>query len=252
MGSDMYVALSGALARMRELDVAANNLANVDTVGYKRDRTSFVTALETALSSADGKLTPGAAAQVYAAVGSDQFDSRGGPIETTGGSLDVAIDGSGYFAVQTDRGTRYTRAGAFSVNAEGQLTTASGEPVLGGGSPIGLPAGPVEITASGAILLQGLQAGDPLQNVGQLSLVEFAEDALLTKEGRNLFRAPEDVVPIEAESPQFVPRSLERSNVQPVQELADLVILQRSFDIALRMLESDNEASTRLIQEMSS
>ncbi|MGH0033742.1 MAG: flagellar basal-body rod protein FlgF [Myxococcota bacterium] len=252
MGTDMYVALSGALGRIRELEVLSNNLANAQTVGFKRDRTSFVATLESALRTAGGESAPGAGGHVFTALDSERFDPRAGAIEATGNRLDVAIDGPGYFSVQTPEGIRYTRAGAFSIDGNRQLVTSSGFPVLGEGGPIRVGRADAEIRANGEVVLPSIDLESPPSVVGRLRIVEFDDPEVLVKQGASLLRAEDGVEPRAADETRLAERSLERSNVDPVRELAELVIVQRSFDMAMQMLQADDEASRRLIQEVSS
>lgn len=246
MSTDLYVALSGALAHLEELDLVANNLANADTVGYKRDRPTFVAALESALQGLDGRVAPGASGSVFVASSGPVADFTGGSVEQTGAALDVAIQGEGLFSVQTPGGTRYTRAGSFTVSSAGLLTTPAGHPVLGDGGPIELGTRAAEIRSSGQVVdAEGSE-------LGRLQLVSFEDPGALRKEGQNLLRAPADAAARPIDDPALVERSVERSNVQPVQELAHLVVLQRSFDVVMQMLRADNEAREQLIREVSS
>ena len=121
MGSNIYVAASGAAARLQQLEIVANNLANAESVGFKADRAIFRTALEAALSQREGEPTDGAPGGVYVEVGETGFNPAPGPIRSTGAPLDVAIDGEGFFVVTTPEGERYTRAGAFQLDRDQQL-----------------------------------------------------------------------------------------------------------------------------------
>ncbi|MDJ0866938.1 MAG: flagellar hook-basal body protein [Myxococcota bacterium] len=244
MSSDLYVSLAGALARLRELDVVANNLANVDTPGFKRDRISFEAALETTIEDLEPSVE-GAPGRVFTAFGPAGVDFRAGAVARTGAPLDAAIDGPGFFEVDTPSGPRFTRAGSFSVNGAGQLATADGHAVRGDAGPIAVGDRSVTIASSGEVLDEQQRA------LGRLQIVDFDEPALLEKEGANLFRAPAALVPEAVPGARLIPNSVERSNVQAVEELAHLVTLQRAFDIAVRAMQSDDEATQRLIQEIS-
>ncbi len=254
MGTDLYVALSGALGRLRELEVMSNNLANAETVGFKRDQPSFVAALESSLQSADGGRVRGAAGRVFTALGSERFDLREGAIESTGSPLDVAIDGRGFFTVETPEGPRYTRAGAFQVDRTGRLVSAEGHPVMGTEGFIQVDRSTAEIRANGEVVVESRTLDEPPRVVGRLAVVDFEEPEKLVKRGANLFEAEPgpEMKPQAVEDARLAERSLERSNVDPVRELAELVIVQRSFDMAMQMLQADDEATRRLIQEVSS
>lgn len=244
MGSTVYIAASGAEARLRQLELVANNLANVHTDGFKADRSTFKAFFEGALADANGGETTGAAGGVYVSTADGGFDHSSGPIRRTGGALDVAIQGDGYFVVETDQGDRYSRAGSFMVNGAGQLVTARGNPVLG-------DAGPIEISGAGARILGN---GDVVENgqvVGTLRLVEFEEKNSMVKQGDGLFVAKDGIDPEDADRIALIEGSVESSNVQPTAEMANLVILQRAFEAAIQAMQQDDEATESLIQEIS-
>lgn len=246
MSTDLYLALSGAMTRLRELDVVANNLANAETTGFKRETPIFAVALEASLRDVTRERVGGVPGRVFAETRATRLDLAPGPIARTSGPLDVAIDGPGFFEVETPAGPRYTRAGSFVVDPQGRLTTPDGFPVLGTGGPIAVGDRPVEIRASGAVV------DDREDEVGRLRVVRFDAPENLVKEGSGLFRAGEDLAPLPVENPELIERSLERSNVRPVEELASLVALQRSFDAAMRVLETGDRVTGQLLREVSS
>ncbi|MEB2344443.1 MAG: flagellar hook basal-body protein [Deltaproteobacteria bacterium] len=245
MASGMWVGLAGALARVRELDVVANNLANADTDGFKTGRVSFATLLETGIRDVGAGHARGAAGRVFPTVAPTALDLARGPVATTGGALDAAIDGDGFFAIETPAGPRYTRAGAFAIGTDGTLVTAAGHPVRGEAGPIVADQGPVSIRGGGAVV-DGTGAV-----VGRLQVVTFDDPAALAADGAGLLRAAPDAAAIPVEDPQVAPGALERSNVRPAEQLASLVFLQRAFEISLRAMQADDQATGRLIQEMS-
>jgi flagellar basal body rod protein FlgG len=238
----LYLSGVGARARMSQLEVVANNLANADTTGFKADEPLFAAALSMALEDDRGGSHPGALA--FVAPSGIQARHEQGPISKTGGSLDVALQGAGFFQVQTPDGPRYTRAGSFTVNPDGFLAGPAGHPVLGA-------SGPIAVGSRGARIEQGGSVVDSSGNVlGRLAVEEFLEPELLIKEGSSLFRAPIELVGLPVESPRIEAGSLEQSNVKPVEELAKLLILQRAFDASMQSLQADDQASRRLIEEM--
>jgi flagellar basal body rod protein FlgG len=152
------------------------------------------------------------------------------------------IDGLGFFEIQTEQGLRYTRAGNFIVNREGQLSTPSGQAVMGDGGPIVIGDGDARIEPSG-------QISDPSGNIyGRLKVVEFADVHGLAREGQSLFRPAEGVAGTPAVSPTVIPESIEGSNVQSTRELATLVMLQRAFEVNLRAMQMDDETTQNLIE----
>ncbi len=241
MADDLFVSVSGAIARLRDLETVSNNLANAETTGYKRDLTLFRSALEQALEAA-GLPVPGSPGMTRVGVDGGATDFTPGAAQFTGNPLDVAIQGPGFFEIETADGPRFTRAGSFRVNAAGQLATPAGDPVLGLGGPIAV-AGDARISPSGEVL------GDRGQSLGRLLLVEFPNHEL-AKSGGNLWEALPGAARSDVAEPALAAASLERSNVAPVSELARLVALQRAFDVEMRMLQTQDEATQQLLQEV--
>jgi flagellar basal-body rod protein FlgG len=247
LGDSTYVSASGAVSRLRQLETVANNLANADTTGFKADRAVFHAALESALLDPEGRLTPGSSGRIFVAPSLMVTDHGRGNAQPTGAPLDVAIDGPGFFAIETPAGVRYTRAGSFAVGAGGNLANPDGYAVLGEGGPINLGGTTGRIRSSGEVVdAEG-------EVVGRLRIVEFAEEDLpsLEKEGSTLFRAPAEAVGIPSDDPALIEGSLERSNVSPVHEMAVLMLLQRSYEATMQILQSDDQATESLIREVS-
>ena len=238
MPGGAYSALSGMRTRLDELDRLAADLANVSTVGYKTERSAkraserdeFATALESA---------------VDVAMAGRKIDFRPGLIASTGRDLDVAIDGSGFFVVQTPAGERYTRNGSFSRRADGTLTTSTGDPVIGENGEIRLPNVPISISDSGT-----MTSGTTV--VGQLQVVQFASEADLIRESGAMFRALTGATPEPAEI-RLVTGSIEQSNVNMVDRMAKLTELSRNFEqlnksINVLMTELDARAISELVR----
>lgn len=245
MGGSIYISSSGAVSRLNQLEILANNLANAETVGFKSDQPVFQAALEGALVDAEGAPAPGAPVQTYVATREIATDHGQGPVSRTDRDLDVALQGPGFFTVSTPAGVRYTRAGSFRVSPDGLLATPDGHPVLGEGGPIQAGDRPVRIGSAGQVV------DDRGSELGRLRVETFDDPSLLLKEGASLFRAPPDAVGLPAERVSMVPGALEQSNVQSVRELANLMILQRSYEASMQALRADDEATERLLQEMS-
>lgn len=228
MPGGAYSALSGMRTRLEELDRLAADLANVSTVGYKTERAAKVASerdeFATALDSA-----------VDVMMGGKKIDFKPGLIASTGRDLDVAIDGSGFFVVETPAGERYTRNGSFSRRADGTLTTSTGETVLGENGAITLPNGPVSIGDDGTIT-----SGTAI--VGRLQVVQFASERDLIRESGAIFRALAGATP-EAAEVRLVTGSIEQSNVNMVDRMAKLTELTRNF-------ESLNKGVTTLMNDL--
>jgi flagellar basal-body rod protein FlgF len=182
MGSGIYIASAGAVAQSDALDVTANNIANAGTTGFRADRVSFGAALAR-VRSPDIALV---------GVAATEPDISAGALEQTMNPLDLALEGDGFFAVDTAKGTRYTRAGNFRLDDERKLVTAEGNPVRGDGGPISIPEGTrtIAISADGEVT-----ADDTV--VGKLELTRFKANQV-KREGGTLFSAsgkPEDGEP---------------------------------------------------------
>ena len=221
MENALLIGLSRQVALGRELDVIANNVANVSTNGFKARSARFQEHLMPK-ARADGFERPDQRLS-YVIDRGTPLDTAAGPIEYTSNPLDVAIKGDAFFAVQTPGGERFTRSGAFEVNLAGQLVTAEGHVVLGEGGPIAF--GPQEtgisIAADGTISTSQGQRG-------RLRLVRFADMQALKNEGANLFSS--DVPPAPAGRTSTVQsRAVERSNVKPVVEMTRLIEVNRSY-----------------------
>lgn len=233
MDSGLYAACAGLMARTDSLDAIANNLANTSTVGFRARQGSFSSVLAEAgkhpLGSVLNQVTNN-----YGVFGSTHLDAAQGSLTATGNSMDFAIQGPGYFAVQTANGTQYTRNGAFRVSPQGQLTTQSGEAVLGQGGAIRLAPGTVSVGPDGTISSNGVVAG-------RLKLVEFAPGTELQGAGNNFYTAP--AISERAATQSSVNQGmLENSNVNPVVSVVALIDAQRSAETmrhALSMFDTE-------------
>lgn len=222
MSDGLYAALSGAMSQTRALEVVANNLANVTTTGFKADRVSF----RDTLASAEAGTT---ATQHQVEVSDVRPDLRDGVIRDTGGPLDVAILGPGFFAVETSRGTRYTRNGAFTLSPQGVLSTADGQTVLGtSGRVVASQNAQVHIDAHGLV-------HDGGQVIGQLRVVDIKPSVLL-REGLGLWNVKNGETPNRIE-PSLQAGAVEQSNVNAIQGMSDLVLISRAYESYNRAIE---------------
>jgi flagellar basal-body rod protein FlgG len=216
-------------ARQDAMDVLANNLANVSTTGFKSD-TAFFRAYQNALDDADSTTNIDKSASLE----NTKTDYSNGPMHSTGRELDAAIDGEGFFTIQTPGGERYTKDGSFTLNSNGQLVTHDGYTVSGRSGPITLPPGAVTIDPAGNISVDG-------QTVDTLRVVRFANNSTLAKEGKNLFQqtnaknAPQTI-----ENPNVQQGQLESSNVNAIREMVTMMKYMREFESLQRMLTSMN------------
>lgn len=222
------------LAHSQRLNQTSNNLANVNTNGYKREEVTFWEMLYK--NSAD-QTRAGKALKIIT-------NHEQGPVKQTGNPLDFAINGEGFFKVMTENGPRYTRAGNFLVNSQGQLSTPGGDIVLGEGGPINIKGQDITVAEDGTISEDGV-------TVDHLAVVSFNDLDNLEKNGRNLFRpAGEDNNEIQVDNPSVKQGYLEASNVNTVKEMTELIDLQRAYASQQKVISSfdrmDELAITRL------
>ncbi|CAA9308445.1 MAG: Flagellar basal-body rod protein FlgF [uncultured Microvirga sp.] len=242
MENALLIGLSRQMALGRELDVIANNMANVTTNGFKARQARF-----------REYLMPGASADAFQAQdrrvsyvmdGGTPLDISAGNVERTGNPLDVAVKGDGFFAVQTPAGERYTRNGAFSINQAGQLVTSDGHPALGENGPITFS--PQESGA--AIAPDGTVTTNQGQR-GKLRLVRFADPQSLKNEGTNLFSATALAEPAGVTS-RLEPGAIERSNVKPILEMSRLIEVNRNYTSTAGMVSRMDELRRTAIQRL--
>ncbi len=233
MSSGFYAAFSGWLARSEALDTAASNLANAGTQGFRAEREYFRSALMGPGASGDQL---DSTVNNFGVLGGSQLDLDQGALTTTGNPLDVAIEGQGFFAIQTKNGVRYTRDGSFHRSSTGLLITASGEPVLDPkGRPIRVPAGDVTIGADGVISVDGAVSGT-------IAVFSFPSAASLAPEGANFFSPVAGVKPKLSTAATLHQGALEGSNQNVIQGTLDLILAQRQAEMmqkALVLFDSD-------------
>jgi flagellar basal-body rod protein FlgF len=244
----LLIGLSRQATLERQLDVVANNVANVNTAGFKADRSLF-----------QEYLMPGAHEDNF--VGNDRrlsyvqdratfHDFSQGAAEQTKNPLDLAIDGSGFLVVQTPAGERYTRDGGLQMNGQGQLVTAAGNPVLGTSGPIVFQPTDhdINVTADGTItVVEGNGRTDSVR--GKLRLVSFPEAQKMLKEGLNLYAAGEG-------SPQPDLKSslrqgfIEKSNVNGVAEMSRMIEVTRAYTQISTLLQQESDLHKSAIEKL--
>ena len=245
------IGLSRQISLHRELEVVANNIANIDTTGYKADGSVFheflmPIARNGAFQSNDQRLS-------FVLDRATWHNFGNGALDKTGNPLDVAIDGDAFLVVQTSRGERYTRNGALQINATGTLVTASGDPVLGDGGPIQFQNtdSNVSINPDGTITVRegGNAASDSAR--GKLRLVRFAQVQTLLKDTSSMFRAPQGTAPLPAETNvRVVQGTIEASNVRPVIEMARMMELTRTYTMIAGLLQQASDHRRNAIDKL--
>jgi len=249
MDNTTYVGLSKQILLQRELDIAANNLANVDTTGFK------VESLMSAADTATPARTIGVSQPVQFAVDNGVArDFTQGGLQQTGAPLDLAIQGQGFFQVQTASGVQFTRDGRFATDSQGQLVTQNGDPVLGAtGSPITLnPQGGAPAIGRDGTVTQMLPGQAQAQVVGQVGVVNFTDLSALSKQGGGLYSNTTNVQPTPATDAIVKQGMLEASNVQPIIQVTDLIRINRAYSAMAQMMSDTASLSETAIQKLGS
>ncbi len=240
MESATYIALSRQGGLRRQLDVVANNLANMNTSGFKGEKMMFVEHLV----NSKGGYRPIGEKQAYVRDIATMRDFSEGPLEQTGNPLDLAISGEGYFTIQTDQGNRYSRNGHFELDEAGQLVTKSGDPVLAeGGSPVFFAPGDTKI-AIGRDGTISTQNGD----LGKLAVVKFANEQELRPGAGGLMAT--ETTPDAVENPNIQQGMLEGSNVLPIVEMSHMIKVHRTYDGVKNFLEREDERMRKMIRDL--
>lgn len=242
MDSPGYIVLSRMTAQLRAQAVTANNLANADTPGFRLSRPVFA---EHETQQRFTQRIPGGRAVDYAWDRATWRDNMPGAITRTGNPLDVAIQGEGYFAVETIRGERYTRSGRFTIGADGRLTDQQGHAVLNdAGRPIAIAPNDtrIEVRGDGSIISEN----GPL---GRLRVVRFDNDQTLRAEGERLFDAAGQQ-PQPIARPAVMQGAVEGSNVRPVIEITRMMAEVREFQMATQFADREGERLSTAIDRI--
>ncbi len=221
-----YTTLTRQSGLMREMRVIANNIANSATTGFKQEGVIF-SEYVSPIENSDS---------VSMALGNTRNTSlEQGALTSTGGAFDFAIEGDGYFWLDTPRGERFTRAGSFAPNAEGDLVNMQGYRVLdAGGAPIFIPpdAHNLSVGGDGTISSNG-------RALGQIGVIEPSEGTQLVRENGVMFRAEGDVLP--ATSAKIAQGFLEGSNVDAIGQVSRMIEVQRAYELGQSFMENENE-----------
>lgn len=231
MDNAIYTMLTRQSGLMREFSSVANNVANMATTGFKAEHGVFS---EYIRNIEAGATSPGGATSLsMGRLGAHATDLTDGGLKSTGGELDMALSGEGFFQVQTPNGERLTRAGHFMLNAERILVNPQGHPVLDtGGGEIAIPqeAASIQVARDGTISSDGVELG----RVG----VFTADTVTLRREGNNLWTG-ENIQNVDV--PNIASGFLEESNVNPVLEMARMIEVQRHYDAGQALLDIEDE-----------
>ena len=242
MNSGLYSALSGSVAAMKRMDVISNNLANANTPGFKKDAMLF----ETVLTGADNSL---AASQGTSSAPTLQnnntfIDYSTGSIAQTGNVLDMAIDGDGFFVVETPDGLVYTRQGNFHITSNGTLVTSNGFPVMNDqNAPITIEGSLVEVESTGLVKVDG-------EEVGSLQIVDFPKPYRLTKVSSASF-IPEDArVEPQPATGGVSQGHLENSNVEAISEMVQMIATHRYYEACQKVVRSFDDMVGKAVNDL--
>lgn len=236
MDNPSYVTLSRQTGLLKDLNVIANNLANMSTEGFRRESVAFTEVLKR-LDVQGGSISQADANARFT-------DFSQAELHQTNGSFDFAIEGDGFFLVETPAGPALTRAGSFARSIEGELVTTDGNRVLGEGeAPLFFPADAekIEVAADGTISADG-------QPVGQIALVTVEDTSTLTRQGAGLFMTTDGFIP--AENATVFHGYVEKSNVDPVREITRMIEVQRSYEMGQSFLSTEDERMRQVIRVM--
>jgi flagellar basal-body rod protein FlgF len=234
MDAAMYKALSGAIAQMHKLEVASQDLANVNTSGYKGQRLAFSEVLA-------ARMPAGERSGGLVAVGDQRTNFSQGDLQGTGNPFHLAIDGEGYFVIETPRGERFTRNGGFTLSSDGTVITPQGEALLGEGGPIQITGGRMEVGLDGSVRSDNGE-------VGKLRIIRFLDTRRVAKEGANLLRT--DAANVEdVSTPRIAQGNLEQSNVSPIDSMVSMIAIQRQFEAYERAMRLMDDATDKMITD---
>jgi flagellar basal-body rod protein FlgF len=250
MQNALLIGLSRQVALERELDVVANNIANINTSGFKTDGAVF-----------EEFVSPTARAENFLAADrrvsfvhdrATWIDLSQGPLERTNNPLDIAVSGKGFLAVQTPGGERYTRNGALQINNNGELVTSEGYQVLGESGPITFQPKDRNITISedGTISAREGNNSQTESQRGQLRLVSFDQPGRLQKDGSSTFKAPANVTPQADKLSRVAQGTIEKSNVRSVMEMTRMIEVTRSYTQIAALLSQQSDLQRTAIEKL--
>lgn len=240
METTLLIALSRQSALRRQMDVVANNIANMNTTGFKSEKMMFIQHL---VRSRGGERIMGERLAFVRDIATMR-DTSEGPLEKTGNPLDVAVRGDGYFVVSTDGGDRYTRNGHFRLDDGGQLVTQAGDPVLSqGGQPFFFSPEDTEIhiARDGTVSTENGE-------LGRIRIVRFDQEQELRIVAGGLYNSEQ--APLDVDKPELVQRMLEGSNVLAIIEMTRMIETSRAYDSAKKMIDREDERIKTMIKEL--
>jgi flagellar basal-body rod protein FlgF len=238
MENTLMIALSHQAALRRRMDVIANNIANMNTTGFKAEQPLFA---EHVVRNRGGDTILGDAFS-FVLDRATLRDTAEGGLEATGNALDVAIRGEGFFAVETPAGEQYTRNGRFRLSPEGQLVTEHGHAVLGqGGEPLVFGPTDTEITISQNAIISSTNG-----EIGRLRVVRFDDQQRLLMVAGGLMMA--DTPATDVDFPEVEQGMIENSNVEAIREMTRMIEVHRSYDRAKQLIDREDERIRNMME----
>ena len=243
MDNTKYVALSRQMALWKQMDIVSNNMANMNTSGYKQDEAVFSSYLR---RSDEGIKVGGLAAKpLYFTQDYGTYsDFNEGMLAETGNKFDVAIKGDAFFAVQTEAGEKYTRKGNFTLDSDGMLVTSDGAPVLSeNNEPFFIAPGEKELN-----IMENGEVYTENGLIGKMKIVSFADNQKLLKIGNTMFEnVADNAMTVGEDNIRVLQGKLEKSNVNSVEEMTKLVSLQRSYEFVQQMIDEEHDRLSNTI-----
>lgn len=243
MENAQLISLSRQVALQRQMDVVANNLANINTTGFKGEQLLFEQHLMPVARDKDFAYPdqPLHYVEDWATI----HDMANGAITLTGNPLDVALNGEGFLTVMTPAGERYTRSGSLQINNEGTLVDLDGNPVLADGAEVQFDDSDIDITISSTGMIS--TSNGPK---GRLQVMEFTSPEQLTREGNNLYAAAEDAESFPATATTVTQGAIERSNVSGVAEMTEMIRVSRAYESLASTMQKQDEMRRTAIQRL--
>ncbi len=233
MNKGIYPALSGGVAYEKLLSVIANNVANINTAGYKADRPVFRVDVPASINETTSALS--VKDKFYTEIDSVFTDFNTGVIRQTGNVLDLAIEGDGFFVLDTPEGPRYTRSGNFILDSSNAITTTDGHMVMGDGGPVILAEGTISIDTDGRVSVDGSE-------INKIRIVDFEKPYILKKDQNNMFLGSGEQT---ADGYKVLQGAVELSNVNSVKEMASMISVLRGYETYQKVMTTLDDMSAR-------
>ena len=241
MNSGMYSALSGNVTAMKRLDIISNNLANVNTPGFKKDKMLFESML--AGTQNPPRVPEGSTADPILQKETVFIDYAPGAVSQTGNTFDLALNGDGFFVINTPGGPAYTRQGNFHLSADGALITADGNAVVGEAGPITVKGSKVVIDAKGQVTADGVPAGT-------IKVVDFPRPYTMTKVGSAQFVPVNSQVATQTARGEILQGHLEGSNVETITEMVQMIETSRYFEACAKVIKGYDDMASKAVNEL--